>query len=450
MTKTVAAGNRPRPEHRSGVHGHRRHRPDVIGPELGSELGLRRYLALGKHGSMSIPRSLGRNAVCLALLLFAVGCDSLGVVYVGPVPDAQIPTDGGTNPIPDGGLEPDGGPAQQGPVSIVVLPDTQYYSDVPSQFFVVDGSPDQFPGVFGQQTAWIVAQKSALNIAAVLHVGDLVQYDETSDWTVANPAMRVLDNVVPYVIVPGNHDYSDDSRATKIDNYFSPASMPWITGTMDAGKIENSYALIDIGAQKWLVLGLEFAPRDVVLTWADAVLKRYAAYPAMILTHAYLYSDGTRYDFAAGGNDADAGTYQWFYPQSYKFTPGEGSNDGEMMWQKLILPNSNVRLVFCGHQTGGAFSTSTRPDGTTVHQMLSDYQWLDQDWFGFGYLRIVQFDYAKKTIQVQTFSPFCTGDASTCDNANFPNTPCCAVLPDDQSDPSAKDNPASFTLDLNL
>ncbi len=80
-------------------------------------------------------------------------------------------------------------------------------------------------------------------------------------------------------------------------------------------------------------------------------------------------------------------------------------NDGEMLWQKLVLPNSNLRLVFCGHQTGAAWLSSGRPDGTVVHQMLSDYQWLNTHHYGFGYLRIVQLDFAAKMIRVRTYSP---------------------------------------------
>jgi hypothetical protein len=38
--------------------------------------------------------------------------------------------------------------------------------------------------------------------------------------------------------------------------------------------------------------------------------------------------------------------------------------------------------------------------------MLSDYQWYKGDWFGYGYLRVLQFDYSKKTIQVATYSPY--------------------------------------------
>ena len=263
--------------------------------------------------------------------------------------------------------------------TVVVLPDTQYYSIY-------------FPKIFTSQTDWILKQRDRRNIAVALHVGDLVEFaSELPEWDVAGSAMRTLDGKIPYVLVPGNHDLGLD-RQGPINDYFNPETMPWITGTMIPGQIENNYALVDIGPKPWLVLGLEYGPRNAVLNWADGVLKAYADRPAIIVTHAYLYPDGTRYH----------STDQLFYPAG--FTPAEGINDGEMIWQTLIVPNPNVRLVFCGHYGVGRL-TSTRPDGSRVHQMLSDYQWRDE-LGGSGFLRTLEFDYGKKEIRVQTYSPY--------------------------------------------
>ncbi len=311
--------------------------------------------------------------------------------------DAEISgTADATPPSTDGGLSPE--TLEPRTATIVVLPDTQYYN-----------ADYGHAPVFAMQTNWIIAQKSPLNIQAVLHVGDIVDDCNSVDqWTHANSAMRLLDGVVPYFVVPGNHDV-DGNRKGLMNDYFGPASLPWVTSTMTQGQIENNYALVDIGPRQWLVLGLEFGPRDAVMTWADAVLKAYPDRPAIIVTHAYLYSDGNRYNIAISGLDSSKPNYQYWIPQSYGHTSGQGINDGEMIWQKLILTNPNVRLVFSGHvtaTTGGARLTSTRPDGSRVHQMLSDYQWYKGEWFGYGYMRVLQFDYSKKTIQVETYSPY--------------------------------------------
>jgi hypothetical protein len=76
--------------------------------------------------------------------------------------------------------------------------------------------------------------------------------------------------------------------------------------------------------------------------------------------------------------------------------------------------------VFCGHDNGAARLTSFRADGSRVHQMLSDYQWLHSgtadDRGGSGFLRVLEFDYNQREIRVQTYSPhldeFMTDDAN--------------------------------------
>jgi hypothetical protein len=291
----------------------------------------------------------------------------------------------------------EGRPNRVASPAVIVLPDTQYYAS-------------RFLSVFAAQTRWVVEQQSARNIAAVVHVGDIVDSaNDESQWQVASTSMRVLDGHVPYVVVPGNHD-TDGNRLGLIDHYFAPNTLPWVSGTMVAGKIENSYALLSIGSKRWLILGLEFGPRDAVLAWADGILKSHASLPAIIVTHAYLYEDGTRYGMTVPGRADPQPNRQRFSPQAFGYTRKEGINDGEQIWDRLIVPNPNVRLVLCGHDNGVARLSTFRPDGSLVHQVLSDYQWLHQgtpDYAGgSGYLRILEFDYVKHEIRVQTYSPY--------------------------------------------
>src|SRR6185369_5785264 len=117
--------------------------------------------------------------------------------------------DGGSVPWGDAAARPDGTGADGGPgsdaagdasppndagtdassalpYSIVVLPDTQYYSS-------------SYPDFFDAQTAWIVAEHAAGNVAFVLHEGDIVDDDVAGQWTHAYHSLHMLDGVVPYV-----------------------------------------------------------------------------------------------------------------------------------------------------------------------------------------------------------------------------------------------------------
>lgn len=278
--------------------------------------------------------------------------------------------------------------------TVVALPDTQYYAA-------------QFPEIFEAQATWLLEAHQTGDVAFVLHEGDIVDNDVDQQWMPAAASLHRLDGVVPYVLSAGNHDYPGDgwlaSRSTLIDTYFPSSTFSgssWFGGTFEPDHIENNYALFDVaGGGQWLVLSLEFGPRDEVLAWANTIARQYASTPAMVVTHAYLYEDDSRYDRVKrpdqNGN-----------PHAYPIdkAPG-GVNDGEEIWQKLVLGNSNIRFVFCGHvvDRGVGRLTSVRPDGTTVHQILANYQMLPHG--GDGYLRVMQFFPTLGELHVQTYSP---------------------------------------------
>jgi hypothetical protein len=65
---------------------------------------------------------------------------------------------------------------------------------------------------------------------------------------------------------------------------------------------------------------------------------------------------------------------------------------------------TNILLVLSGHYTGEGVLTSIGKSGSTVHQILADYQsWPNK---GDGYLRILTFIPYEDRIEVQTYSPW--------------------------------------------
>ena len=320
-----------------------------------------------------------------------------------PAPDAESPHDvfaDGDASQPDGstGLSLDGSSPPN--PTVVVLPDTQFYAAA-------------YPEIFAAQTKWIADNRDSANLVAVLHEGDLVDDPSSVDqWKVASDAFATLDGVIPYLVLAGNHD-EDLNRQGYMDQYFPAARVnqyPWFGGTFEPNKTENSFAVVPIGGTPWLLLALEFGPRNAVVSWANEVLKNNADKPAILVTHAYLFNDGTRYDYTKTPP-------QPFDPHGYSFTPLAGVNDGEQLWQNLIVGNENVKLVLSGHCLGDpavARLTSARPSGSTVHQILANYQQcgalscpeMPQIKGGNGYLRLLEFDKANQVLRVHTFSPY--------------------------------------------
>jgi Calcineurin-like phosphoesterase len=277
--------------------------------------------------------------------------------------------------------------------SIVVLPDTQYYAR-------------KYPDILDAQVEWIAAQRERAHIALVAHEGDIVDDDEPGEWRRAAVSLHRLDGLVPVLLSAGNHDYrrtgTHIDRQTLLDQYFGPPLRGGAVldeGTFEPGRLENSFVLLDTDTGPWLVISLEFGPRDAALAWASALLDDHAGLPAIVVTHAYLDADGTRYDRASRNQLWNP--HRYFVEQS----PGE-VNDGEEIWRKLISRHDNIRFVLCGHALDDGIGrlNSVRPDGTRVHEILANFQ--TGPLGGGGYLRIMRFSPRRRTVAVETYSPY--------------------------------------------
>jgi calcineurin-like phosphoesterase family protein len=103
--------------------------------------------------------------------------------------------------------------AQNGDFSIVLLPDTQYYSA-------------SHPNILNSQMLWIVNNAAARNVQMVLGLGDIVNNGGSStEWTTADAAYKQLDAThIPYFAAIGNHDYDNDNPrgAHRRDEQFQP------------------------------------------------------------------------------------------------------------------------------------------------------------------------------------------------------------------------------------
>lgn len=282
--------------------------------------------------------------------------------------------------------------------AIVVLPDTQNY---------VDSVNPSRPELFTAQTEWVARQREALDILFVLHLGDITQTNAPLEWERARGSMNVLDGIVPYSVIGGNHDYgprgSAASRSTLFSDYFPPAKfagLPSFGGTMESGRMENNYHLFDSGGDKWLVLCLEWAPRHKTVEWGERIIAAHPDRRVIVVTHAYLYHDDTRYDWQAKGPT------QFWSPGLYgTANDPEGWNDGEMLWQKLVSRYPNVVLTINGHvlDDGLGFLSSAGLGGGLVHQMLVNFQMRADG--GEGYLRILELQADGVTVRVRDYSP---------------------------------------------
>ncbi len=258
--------------------------------------------------------------------------------------------------------------------TIVLLPDTQFYAE-------------KYPETYVAQTMWIRRQLRQDNIKFVIHLGDIVQTpNQKPEWENANRAMEIIDRVVPYSMVPGNHDMDVKTRDSTLYNaFFSPARFAnedWYGGHMGATN-DNNYCFFEASGMKFMVISLEFAPRDEALEWAAGVASRYPDHRVIVATHCYMRPKNRDTECATSMNIA--------------------GNSGEEIWDKLVRKQPNVFLVVSGHVLGVGLQKSINDAGGEVLEMLTDYQGLPNG--GDGWLRSLRFVPDENKIHVRTYSP---------------------------------------------
>jgi len=282
--------------------------------------------------------------------------------------------------------------------SLVLLPDTQMTAEC-------------WPEVFKAQTQWIADNQDALHIEFVLHEGDITNLNVQNQWTRALEAMSVLHGRVPYAMSVGNHDTGNDAdvRDTRLFNIYFPyagyaaladGDPQKVLGVFEQGKMDNAYYQFYAGGIWWMIVVLEFGPRDAVLNWANQVVADHAGHRVIVLTHDYLDYNG----HLTGGADSQS----WLASNSAMAQNGESVNDGIGTWDKFVRKHANISFVFNGHTLGDGAGRliSTGDNGNTVYQVSSDYTMRTlYEKGGEGWMRLVMFNSATGVVSVKTVNP---------------------------------------------
>ncbi len=291
------------------------------------------------------------------------------------------------------------------PFTIALLPDTQKYKNF---------SGIARAHIFDSQTQWIADHIIDENIVLTLHLGDIVDISVNSLWDAALSSLDYLNGLVPLVLTAGNHDISelvDPGSATYTESYqlFNkrvPASrfnkLPWFGGIYEKGKIENAYYFFNFGRVEYIVLALEYGPRDKVLDWANKIVEKYSEKTAIIVTHAYMAKGPKR--LKAGDKYSPKLKEVPYHSKEYEYLSKEiWANDGDVIWERLAKKHKNIMFVFSGHSKGPGKLISKGVNGNPVFQVGANYQWEENG--GNGYLRLMKFYPKTKKVTVKTYSP---------------------------------------------
>ena len=271
------------------------------------------------------------------------------------------------------------------PFTLPILPDTQI-------------EVRAHPEMLHSQLNWLAANRKKLKIPLVLHVGDIVDWDNDAQWETASRAFQTLDKAkLPYALAVGNHDTSavgefsgsaapgntnqNVRKTEKFNRAFPVARFTAQKGRYENDKSDNAFYTFQAGGLNWLVITLEFCARPTPVTWANTVLDQFPKHNAIILTHFHLNSKGE-----INANNA-----------------GYGDLSCQAIYDTMIKKHANVLLVLSGHVDSSAHRTDIGERGNVIYQILQDYQTQDS---GGGYIRLLEIDPEKHTIKARMYSPF--------------------------------------------
>lgn len=266
--------------------------------------------------------------------------------------------------------------------SVVVLPDTQYYTTGPTT-----ARPDRATHFFADQTRWVMANREAYRIAAVIHNGDIVDNGgNASQWRVADAAMSLLEaestalpEGLPYGVTVGNHDESPNGSAndtTMFNENFGVARFSgrsYYGGHYSDDNDENWFTF-SAGGLEFVVVSLQYdTTQDAAVTaWARNVFASHPDAFGVLNSHYILTGAG---NFSAQG----------------------GAIYG------ALADVENLQLMTCGHVSAEARRSDTSTSGHTIVSMLADYQGRAAG--GSGYLRIWEFSPMSDELTVRSYSP---------------------------------------------
>ncbi|MCL2685849.1 MAG: InlB B-repeat-containing protein [Candidatus Bathyarchaeota archaeon] len=265
-----------------------------------------------------------------------------------------------------------------GDYTIAVIPDIQYLTLY-------------YPDVLEELLDWILNSAQEGNIHFMIQVGDLTEKNTVIEWQIVQDNFAKLDGVVPYIFVPGNHDYAGMPylRDTMLFNEYllfsKYSSFPIFGGAYEDNKLDNAYYYFTTDDATYLMLCLDFVPRDPVLEWANDVVEANLDCRVIVVTHSYLSYDGS-YDDSSGYDTA--------------------GNNGQNVWNKLVSQHANIIMVLCGHIHND--DLVLRVDrgiyGNVVPQLLVDAQDMDYYNKGVGMVALLTFSNNGYDVAVNWYS----------------------------------------------
>lgn len=289
----------------------------------------------------------------LVISLLLCGCAAQTAAQAPELTPAPLPT---RSPAPT-------------PYTIAWMSDTQHYYG-------------RFEDTFPAMTAYLRDAADELNLAYVVHTGDIVaRYASEAQWEAATRAMASLSRI-PTGVCAGNHDvHGTRAEYENFCRYFGEAQCAYRDCYGESFEDNRGhYDLIDAGNTRYLFLFMGFGVNDAGLAWMKQVIESHPDRVVILCTHDYF---DTNLSLRASGR---------------------------LLHDEIVAAYPNVYMVLCGHRYNVAnIDEAFDDDGDgapdrTVHQLICNYQSAGSEG-GSGYMMFFEVNEADDRIRVYTYSP---------------------------------------------
>ena len=269
----------------------------------------------------------------------------------------------------------------------------------------------KYNGELAKLYDWIVENRTEKNIQFAFHMGDVTDWNNTSEWDLAMENITKLNYKIPNNVVRGNHDgaprmaqyYTTDVYRASVAN---GEEYGFFDGRGIANYSENAlnaYQTITVGDVMYLMLSLDIGPCKAVIEWANEVIAAHPYHNVVISTHSYLQGDYNNSNYEGSQHypymDAPKDCAATQYNPDGKYGPGgsygvnwdfrlpqhkQGGDaylyqDATYMLNNLVKKHKNISMVLCGHECSEYVKqiSATGDAGNTILQFLVDGQLVD-------------------------------------------------------------------------
>lgn len=246
--------------------------------------------------------------------------------------------------------------------------------------------PQQLTSLYG----WIRDNAESKKIKYAIGLGDITEKNTIAEYDRVKQAYALIDGVVPFSIIRGNHDRAGLSSSVFDANITKALYADEITGAFD-DTMRNTYRILQVGQVKYLFMNLDYLLLDPVLEWANKVISENKDCHVIVSTHIYMSQTGSYYKL-----DTSSGIGTKYGCQ----------NNGQGLWDKLLSQHENIVMLLCGHNpTDDIFYRQKEGiHGNKVTEMLIDPQTTDKTYGGTGLIAMFYFSQDGKQLQVQYYS----------------------------------------------